>query len=74
MVSQRQSGNTKMQKWKGIGSYHDTRLITAIYNHDDILYFESQVNKFTNQAKAEALMSAVHPSIHTSGIFYWKKY
>ena len=48
--------------------------VPAIYNHDDILYFESQVNKFTNQAKAEALMSAVHPGIHTSGIFYWKKY
>ena len=29
MVSQRRSGNTKMQKWKGIGSYHDTRLISV---------------------------------------------
>ena len=37
--------------------------IPAIYDHDNILYFESQVNKFTNQAEAEALMSAVHPGI-----------
>ena len=31
MVSQRQSGNTKMQKWKGIESYYDTRLITGTW-------------------------------------------
>ena len=29
MVSQRQSGNTKMRKWKGIKSYQDARLITG---------------------------------------------
>ena len=29
MVSQRQSGNTKMRKWKGIESYQDARLITV---------------------------------------------
>ena len=37
--------------------------IPAIYDHNNILYFKSQVNKFTNQAKAEALMSAMHPGI-----------
>ena len=37
--------------------------VPTIYDHDDILYFESEVNKFANQAEAEALMSAVHPGI-----------
>ena len=30
MVSQRQSGNTKMQKWKGVEAYQDARLINVL--------------------------------------------
>ena len=33
MVSQRQSGNTKMRKWKGIEAYQDVRLITGLHLH-----------------------------------------
>ena len=38
IVNQHQSGNTKNAKWKGIGSYHDTRLITVEANPFNLLH------------------------------------
>ena len=54
---------TLTQLWHALKEFRQRENIPTIYNHDNILYFKSQVSKFVNQAEAEALMSAVHPSI-----------
>ena len=54
---------TLTQLWHALKEFRQGENVPTIYNHDNILYFKSQVSKFVNQAEAEALMSAVHPSI-----------